>query len=95
MATHKSAEKKNRQSIETRLRNKGHRSKMKSEIKKFLEAVKSQDKDRAASLLPKTLSIIDVSAKHGVIHRNTASRYKSGLTKKFNALNQSGEAKAD
>jgi len=92
MATHKSADKQNRRNLKRRLMNRQHRSRMKSEIKKLLTAINSKEKDAAAALLPATLSIIDKSAKHGVIHANTADRYKSRLTRRFQAMDQAEKA---
>jgi small subunit ribosomal protein S20 len=86
MATHKSAEKQNRRNLKRRLMNRQHRSRMKTEIKKLLKAIENKEQDLATSLLPRTLSVIDKTAKYGIIHTNTADRYKSSLTRKFNAM---------
>ena len=86
MAIHKSAEKQNRRNLERRQMNRHHRSRMKTEIKKLLKAIENNEKDLAASLLTETLSIIDRSAKHGIIHTNTADRYKSQLARRLNAM---------
>jgi small subunit ribosomal protein S20 len=49
-------------------------------------ALTSKDAAAAAAMLPKTFSLIDRSAKIGVIKMNTAARYKSKLHKKVKAL---------
>lgn len=79
MANTKSAEKRNRQSEQNRLRNRAHRSRLRTAIKKLRSAVATGDAATAQQLLPETLSIIDKTAQKGVIHDNAASRYKSRL----------------
>ena len=45
-----------------------------------LAAIAEGDAETVRSLLPETLSVIDVGWRKGVIHRNAAARYKSRLT---------------
>ena len=80
MANHKSAEKRIRQNEKRRVINRGSRSAMRTEIKKLRTALTLGDADRAQQLLPAVVSIIDRSVQKGVLHRNTAARYKSRLT---------------
>ncbi|HET9210586.1 MAG TPA: 30S ribosomal protein S20 [Thermoanaerobaculia bacterium] len=86
MANTKSAEKRNRQNIKARERNRAHRSTLRTAIKKLRTAVASGDAARAQEILPETLSVIDKTAQKRVIHANTASRYKSRLAQKVAAL---------
>ncbi len=86
MSDHKSAAKKARRDVEARLRNRGNRSLMKTEVKKFLGVVATGKKADAAAVLPVLLGIVDRAAKKGVIHKNAADRTKSRLTLKVNAL---------
>lgn len=86
MANTKSAEKRNRQNIKQRERNRGHRSRLRTAIKSLRSAVATGDAAAAAELLPQTLGIIDKTAQKKIIHSNTASRYKSRLTKTVAAL---------
>lgn len=86
MANTKSAEKRNRQNIKARERNRAHRSTLRTAIKKLRAAVSSGDAAAAQELLPKTLGVIDKTAQKQVIHANTASRYKSRLAQKVAAL---------
>jgi small subunit ribosomal protein S20 len=79
MANTKSAEKRNRQNEQARLRNRGQRSRLRTAIKKLRTAVATGDADAAKQLLPETLSVIDKIAQKGVIHTNAADRYKSRL----------------
>jgi small subunit ribosomal protein S20 len=86
MANTKSAEKRNRQNLQARERNRGQRSRLRTAIKSLRSAVATGDAAKAAELLPQTLGIIDKIAQKKVIHPNTASRYKSRLAKKVATL---------
>jgi small subunit ribosomal protein S20 len=48
---------------------------------------------RAANLLHPTMSAIDQSITKGVLHENTANRYKSRLNLAYNQLQAKGAAK--
>jgi small subunit ribosomal protein S20 len=86
MANTKSAEKRHRQNVKQRERNRAHRSRLRTAIKSLRSAMASGDAAAANELLPKTLGIIDQIAQKKVIHANTASRYKSRLAKRVAAL---------
>ncbi|MDP9120186.1 MAG: 30S ribosomal protein S20 [Acidobacteriota bacterium] len=86
MANTKSAEKRNRQNTELRLRNRGQRSRLRTAIKRLRSVVASGDAAAAKELLPQTLGIIDATAQKKVIHPNAASRYKSRLTRHVGEL---------
>ena len=88
MANTKSAEKRNRQNVKARERNRAQRSTLRTAIKKLRTAVAGGDAARAQEILPETLSVIDKTAQKRVIHANTASRYKSRLAQKVAALGQ-------
>lgn len=81
MANHKSAVKKDKQDIVRRDRNRQHRSKMRTQIKRFRQLLEAGDAATARGMLLETLSLVDRTARHGVIHANAASRTKSRLTK--------------
>ena len=53
---------------------------MRTRIKKFSSVLETKDKEKIDDFLKETFSVIDKTAKKGVIHPNTASRYKSRLT---------------
>ena len=72
-----------RQAQKARLRNRATRSLLRTTIKSIRT---TPDKAGAEALLPGALSVIDKSAKKGIIHRNTAARYKSNLTRMVNTL---------
>ena len=81
MANHKSAIKEHRQSVQRRERNRQHRSKLRTEIKKFRKMLEQGEAEAAQGALRATLSLVDRSAKHGVIAPRAADRTKSRLTK--------------
>jgi small subunit ribosomal protein S20 len=80
MANHKSAIKRIRQNDKRRAVNRGHKSAMRTEIKKLRTALALGDAAKAQELLPAVVSIIDRSIQKGVIHRNAAARHKARLT---------------
>ena len=88
MANTKSAEKRHRQNVVQRERNRSHRSRLRTAIKRLRSAVSSGDASAAEAILPETLSVIDKIAQKGVIHPNAASRYKSRLAKRVAELKQ-------
>ncbi len=57
---------------------------MKNAIKKVDNACKNKDKENADSLLKTAVKRIDKTLSKGLIHKNTAGRYKSRLTKNVN-----------
>lgn len=75
----KSALKANRQNIVRREANRQMRSKLRTGLKKLRAAGVADDKEAARSALRDTQSLVDRMAGKGIIHRNTAARYKSRL----------------
>ena len=86
MATHKSAEKRDRQSKKNRERNAAAKSAIKTKIKSVLKAAETKNKEAATRELKATIPALDKAAVKGVIHKKNASRKISRLTKKINAL---------
>ncbi len=86
MANHESAAKKARHDAKQRLRNRFWRGRMRTQIKNFRELVDKGDKAGAEKLLTETLGLVDRTARAGVIHDKTASRYKSRLQLALNKL---------
>lgn len=86
MPNHKSAEKRVRQTAKRNEINKSNRSRLRTQIKKLRAALASGDKAQSQELLQPTISIIDKAVNKGVLHRNTAARYKSRLTVHVNEL---------
>ena len=75
----KSALKANRQNIRRRTHNRELRSRLRTALKAIRAALDSKDLAGAQSALSATVSIVDKMATKGIIHRNTAGRYKSRL----------------
>ena len=84
MANHKSALKRHTQSVKNRDRNRANRTRMKTAVKSVLEAVENKDANAAATL-SSAVSVVAKSAAKGLIHKNTAARKISRLTKRVNA----------
>lgn len=81
MANHDSAVKKNRADARRRQRNRNHVSRLRTHVKKLRAAIAAGDATTARGLLDETLSMVDRTARLGVIHDNTASRTKSRLAR--------------
>jgi len=86
LANKGSAAKRHRQSEKKRLSNRMAKSKVKTEIRKFEEAVQAKDKEHAEEYLKTVIKLIDTAARKNIYHKNTAARKKSRLSKAFNAL---------
>ena len=82
----KSAAKRRRQNEKRRLRNRGVRGRMRTQIKKFRQLLKEEKIEDARNMLQDLYSVIDKTVSKGVIHANTAARYKSRLTKHLHSL---------
>jgi len=80
LATHASALKAHRQSLVHRERNRRFRSQLRATLKQIRTAIDGKDAAGAKKQLNAAISLIDKMAGKGVIHRNTASRYKSRLS---------------
>ena len=86
MATHKSAIKRNRQSMARRSRNVAYKTKAKTAIKEARLAIANKDVEGARVSLTKTASILQKIQSKGVIHKNNASRKISRLAREENKL---------
>jgi small subunit ribosomal protein S20 len=80
MPNHKSAEKRVRQNEKRRAVNRSNRSDLRTQIKKLRTALAASDAGQSQELLTPTVSLIDKAVNKGILHRNTAARYKSRLT---------------
>ncbi len=85
MANHKSAEKRTRQNIKRQLRNKSVRTRVKHLTKVVRSAAGEKSKEAAAVELKNAQSEIAKAAKKGVVHRRTAARKISRLSKLVNS----------
>jgi len=86
LANHKSALKRARQNEERRMRNKSAKTRIKNIVKDVRLDVSENSKESALTKLDTAKSIIDKAAKKGVIHKKTASRKISRLSKTVNAI---------
>jgi len=86
MANHKSAEKRVRQNEKRNAINRASRGKLRTQIKKLRTALGTHDKAASTETLGPTVSLIDKMVNKGIIHKNTAARHKSRLTKHVNEL---------
>jgi len=86
MANTFSAMKRDRASKRRTEVNRARKSRLRHQIRVLRRALESKDLATAQSLLPKTFSMIDRSAKQGIIKTNTAARYKSRLHTRLKAL---------
>ena len=85
MANHKSAEKRARQNEKRRLRNKSVKTGIKHVTKRVRLAADGASKDAAVADLKSAQSMIDKATKKGIIHRRTAARKISRLSRLVNS----------
>ena len=76
----KSSLKANRQNITRREHNRQMRSSLRTALKSIRASLDANDIAGAKTALSKTVSIVDKMASKGIIHRNTAGRYKARLS---------------
>lgn len=89
MANIASAKKRARQAEKRYLRNKVHRSRMRTFVKNVLKAVDSGDLETAKEAYRKAVPVIDSMVNKGIIHKNNAARKKSRLNARVKSLVQS------
>ena len=83
MDRHPQQIKRERQDIKRRSRNVSDMSRLRTQIKTVLELT---DKEKAQKEYTKAVSFIDKAAGKGLIHKNTAARRKSQITRHLNSL---------
>lgn len=88
MANHKSAAKRARQALKRRIRNRQAKSEIRSAIKKMRKFVDDNQVEDARTFLPELVALIQRKADRGILHRNTASRYVSRISKLVNKADQ-------
>jgi small subunit ribosomal protein S20 len=79
----KSALKANRQNVKRREHNRQMRTKLRSALKAIRASLDAKDLTAAKAALSQTVSIVDKMATKGIIHRNTAGRYKSRISSRL------------
>ena len=90
MAHSLSAQKRVRQTAKRAARNKARKSLIKDETKAFTAAVTKGDATEAGKALNVLVSTLDRLKTKPTIHKNTAARRRSRLTKQLNALSAKG-----
>jgi small subunit ribosomal protein S20 len=80
MPTTKTAKKELRKTKRQTEVNRRNRTRLRSAIKKLRALIAAGESEKARALWPEVMSVIDTSAKKGVIHRRTAARQKSRLS---------------
>ena len=86
LATHKSAVKRHEQSIKRSLSNQTRRTRIKNLTKDVLSAVEAEAQDTARKALDEAIPAIQKAASKGTIHKRTAARKISRLTRKVNII---------
>ena len=79
MANTAQAKKRARQAESHRQHNVAFRSQMRSAMRKVLKAADAKDMTGGQEAYRAAASLIDRGAKKGLVHKNTAARYKSRL----------------
>lgn len=86
MANTSSAKKAIRVSARKRIINLRRNRQYKEDRKEVMKAVANKNKAEAEKLLPSAFKSIDKAAKGGVLHQNTADRYKAQLARMIKSL---------
>jgi small subunit ribosomal protein S20 len=88
-----SANKRIRQSIKRRARNRARKELLKDQTKLYLSVLSGGDLKKAETELRNTVSRLDRVASKKTIHKNTASRKRSRLTRRLNAARAAAASK--
>ena len=91
MANSFSAKKRIKQNEERRGRNRARTSELKSEIRRFTEALHDKDQEAARNQYRVVVKKLDQTAAKGTLHKNAAARTKSRLAKRLNQLSAAGQ----
>jgi small subunit ribosomal protein S20 len=59
---------------------------MRTALRSLRESLEKGDKTNAIATYRQTVSTLDKAIQKGILHENTASRYKSRLSARLNAL---------
>ena len=86
MANHVSALKRTRQTATRTAVNRSNRTSFRSSLRALREAIQKGDAKAADEQYRATVSALDKSVQKGILHKNTASRYKSRLSARVKAL---------
>jgi small subunit ribosomal protein S20 len=86
MANHFSALKRARQTERRTARNRANSSRLRTALRTMRESLAKGNKTEAEKAYRGTVSALDKAIQKGVLHENTAARYKSRLSARLNAL---------
>jgi small subunit ribosomal protein S20 len=86
MANHVSSLKRARQTETKTAVNRSNKSKLRGTLRALREAIVTGDKKAVTEQYRSTVSILDKSVQKGVLHKNTASRYKGRLNARVKAV---------
>jgi small subunit ribosomal protein S20 len=86
LANLKSSKKRIKVTAKKTLRNKMIKSRVRTEIKKVISAVRNNDKEKALVNFKIAVKVVDQAASKGIYHKNNAARKKSRLAKLINKL---------
>ena len=86
MANHASALKRARQTERRTVRNRANTSSLRTQLRDLRETIEKGDKQAAEQTYRQTVSALDKAIQKGTLHVNTASRYKSRLGVRVNAM---------
>lgn len=86
MANHFSALKRARQTTKRTARNRKNASQLRTSLRDMRESLEKGDKTAAGQTYRETVSALDKAIQKGILHENTASRYKSRLSARLTGL---------
>ncbi|NYF77725.1 30S ribosomal protein S20 [Granulicella arctica] len=86
MANHVSSLKRARQTVVKTAVNRANKSKLRGILRALREAIAKGDSKAVTEQYRETVSVLDKSVQKGVLHKNTASRYKSRLNARVRAV---------
>ncbi|NPA90492.1 MAG: 30S ribosomal protein S20 [Chloroflexi bacterium] len=92
MPNTRSAAKRVRQNEKRRLRNRMHKGRARSFVKKALKLIDQGNLEAAEDMVHQAISALDRAWERGVLHKNTVARKKSRLMKRLNEAKRSSEA---
>ncbi len=82
----KSSQKRERQNVKHRARNRSYKSKARTLVKKAFTAIEEQNLEEARAITHEAVKALDKAAAKGAIHKNNASRRKGRVMKQLAAL---------
>ena len=86
MANHVSSLKRTRQTETKTAVNRANKSKLRGSLRTLREAIAKGDAQTLGAAYSATVSVLDKSVQKGILHKNTASRYKARLNARVKAV---------